>query len=88
MHVLVVALLLVVGSRQKTNVEIELKPPERSPIPITFVCREKSNQAFLRIGKPLYWDDDPTSTPRQRNNHPFSVGAASSLRPLRSMSKL
>ncbi len=37
MHVLVVALLLVVGSRQKTNVETELKPPERSPIPITFV---------------------------------------------------
>jgi hypothetical protein len=37
LHVLVIALLLVISSRQKTQVEAELKRPEKSPIPITFV---------------------------------------------------
>ncbi len=37
LHVLVVALLLVISSRQKSQVEAELTRPKESPIPITFV---------------------------------------------------
>ena len=37
LHALVIALLLVISSRQKTQVEAELKRPKESPIPITFV---------------------------------------------------
>ena len=36
-HVLVIAILLIIGSRQKSPVEAEIVRPKESPIPITFV---------------------------------------------------